>query len=130
MYGSLALIIVFLVWMYVCMNIVLIVAEINFLYNNRYYYKLYLLTEKQIDIQEYFMHAKSETEILEPEVVDEEENTKEWEQKEPEVAEILEEPQPEVAEILEEPQLAASEEIQLTESEEIQEQPDLSEKIE
>lgn len=130
MYGSLALIIVFLVWMYVCMNIVLIGGEINFLYNNRYYYKLYLLTEKQIDIQEYFMHAKSETEILEPEVVDEEENTKEWEQKEPEVAEILEEPQPEVAEILEEPQLAASEEIQLTESEEIQEQPDLSEKIE
>ena len=57
------------------------------------------------------MHAKSETEILEPEVVDEEENTKEWEQKEPEVAEILEEPQQEV-------------------SEEIQEQPDLSEKIE
>lgn len=92
------------------------------MYNNRYYYKLYLLTEKQIDIQEYFMHAKSETEILEPEVVDEEENIKEWEQKEPEVAEILEEPQPEVAEILEEPQLAASEEIQ--------EQPDLSEKIE
>ena len=122
MYGSLALIIVFLVWMYVCMNIVLIGGEINFLYNNRYYYKLYLLTEKQIDIQEYFMHAKSETEILEPEVVDEEENTKEWEQKEPEVAEILEEPQPEVAEILKEPQLAASEEIQ--------EQPDLSEKIE
>ena len=73
MYGSLALIIVFLVWMYVCMNIVLIGGEINFLYNNRYYYKLYLLTEKQIDIQEYFMHAKSETEILEPEVVDEEE---------------------------------------------------------
>ena len=34
-------------------------GEINFLYNNRYYYKLYLLTEKQIDIQEYFMHAKS-----------------------------------------------------------------------
>ena len=54
MYGSLALIIVFLVWMYVCMNIVLIGGEINFLYNNRYYYKLYLLTEKQIDIQEYF----------------------------------------------------------------------------
>ena len=54
--------------MYVCMNIVLIGGEINFLYNNRYYYKLYLLTEKQIDIQEYFMHAKSETEILEPEV--------------------------------------------------------------
>lgn len=122
MYGSLALIIVFLVWMYVCMNIVLIGGEINFLYNNRYYYKLYLLTEKQIDIQEYFMHAKSETEILEPEVVDEEENTKEWEQKEPEVAEILEEPQPEVAEILEEPQPEVSEEIQ--------EQPDLSEKIE
>ena len=57
------------------------------------------------------MHAKSETEILEPEVVDEEENTKEWEQEEAEVAEILEEPQPEV-------------------SEEIQEQSDLSEKIE
>ena len=65
------------------------------MYNNRYYYKLYLLTEKQIDIQEYFMHAKSETEILEPEVVDEEENTKEWEQenKRTKVAEILEEPQ-------------------------------------
>ena len=123
MYGSLALIIVFLVWMYVCMNIVLIGGEINFLYNNRYYYKLYLLTEKQIDIQEYFMHAKSETEILEPEVVDEEENTKEWEQEE-----SFEEQKE--AEILEEPQLAASEEIQLTESEEIQEQPDLSEKIE
>ena len=133
MYGSLALIIVFLVWMYVCMNIVLIGGEINFLYNNRYYYKLYLLTEKQIDIQEYFMHAKSETEILEPEVVDEEENTKEWEQKEPEVAEILEEPQPEVAEILEEPQLEVAEileEPQPEVSEEIQEQPDLSEKIE
>ena len=57
------------------------------------------------------MHAKSETEILEPEVVDEEENTKEWEQEEAEVAEILEEPQQ-----------AASEEIQ--------EQSDLSEKIE
>ena len=123
MYGSLALIIVFLVWMYVCMNIVLIGGEINFLYNNRYYYKLYLLTEKQIDIQEYFMHAKSETEILEPEVVDEEENIKEWEQEE-----SFEEQKE--AEILEEPQLAASEEIQLTESEEIQEQPDLSEKIE
>ena len=133
LYGSLALIIVFLVWMYVCMNIVLIGGEINFLYNNRYYYKLYLLTEKQIDIQEYFMHAKSETEILEPEVVDEEENTKEWEQKEPEVAEILEEPQPEVAEILEEPQLEVAEileEPQPEVSEEIQEQPDLSEKIE
>ena len=115
MYGSLALIIVFLVWMYVCMNIVLIGGEINFLYNNRYYYKLYLLTEKQIDIQEYFMHAKSETEILEPEVVDEEENIKEWEQEE-----SFEEQKE--AEILEEPQLAASEEIQ--------EQPDLSEKIE
>lgn len=114
---------VFLVWMYVCMNIVLIGGEINFLYNNRYYYKLYLLTEKQIDIQEYFMHAKSETEILEPEVVDEEENIKEWEQEE-----SFEEQKE--AEILEEPQLAASEEIQLTESEEIQEQPDLSEKIE
>ena len=114
MYGSLALIIVFLVWMYVCMNIVLIGGEINFLYNNRYYYKLYLLTEKQIDIQEYFMHAKSETEILEPEVVDEEENIKEWEQEE-----SFEEQKE--AEILEEPQLAASEEIQLTESEEIQE---------
>ena len=36
------------------------------------------------------MHAKSETEILEPEVVDEEENTKEWEQEEQEQAEILE----------------------------------------
>lgn len=87
MYGSLALIIVFLVWMYVCMNIVLIGGEINFLYNNRYYYKLYLLTEKQIDIQEYFMHAKrqaeSERELqVEPETVDEEENNREWEQAE------------------------------------------------
>ena len=85
MYGSLALIIVFLVWMYVCMNIVLIGGEINFLYNNRYYYKLYLLTEKQIDIQEYFMHANREAEAerelqSEPETVDEEENNREWEQ--------------------------------------------------
>lgn len=141
MYGSLALIIVFLVWMYVCMNIVLIGGEINFLYNNRYYYKLYLLTEKQIDIQEYFMHAKSETEILEPEVVDEEENTKEWEKEEtfkepqePEQEEILEEPQLETSEILEEPEQAEVAEIleepQPEVSEEIQEQSDLSEKIE
>ncbi len=78
MYGSLALIIVFLIWMYVCMNIVLIGGEVNFLYNNRYYYKLYLLTEKQIDIQEYFMNAHKEEEA-EPEVVDEEENSREWE---------------------------------------------------
>ena len=85
MYGSLSLIIVFLIWMYVCMNIVLIGGEINFLYNNRYYYKLYLLTEKQIDIQEYFMHANQEAEAerqlqSEPETVDEEENNREWEQ--------------------------------------------------
>lgn len=78
MYGSLALIIVFLIWMYVCMNIVLIGGEVNFLYNNRYYYKLYLLTEKQIDIQEYFMNAHKEEEA-EPEVVDEDENSREWE---------------------------------------------------
>lgn len=90
MYGSLALIIVFLVWMYVCMNIVLIGGEINFLYNNRYYYKLYLLTEKQIDIQEYFMHANREAEVerelqSEPETVDEEENNREWEQEAKEI---------------------------------------------
>ncbi len=103
MYGSLALIIVFLVWMYVCMNIVLIGGEINFLYNNRYYYKLYLLTEKQIDIQEYFMHAKhqaeSELEVAsEPETVDEEENNREWEQAEENVQqpnESISEPVPE-----------------------------------
>ncbi len=87
MYGSLALIIVFLIWMYVCMNIVLIGGEVNFLYNNRYYYKLYLLTEKQIDIQEYFMHANRQAETerelqVEPETVDEEENNREWEQAE------------------------------------------------
>ena len=85
MYGSLALIIVFLIWMYVCMSIVLIGGEVNFLYNNRYYYKLYLLTEKQIDIQEYFMNAEQQTEsevASEPETVDEEENNHEWEQTE------------------------------------------------
>ena len=103
MYGSRALIIVFLVWMYVCMNIVLIGGEINFLYNNRYYYKLYLLTEKQIDIQEYFMHAKREAETerelqAEPETVDEEENNREWEQAEETVQqpnESISEPVPE-----------------------------------
>ena len=51
------------------------------------------------------MHAKSETEILEPEVVDEEENTKEWEQEE-----SFEEQKE--AEILEEPEEATSEEIE------------------
>lgn len=61
MYGSLALIIVFLIWLYVCVTIVLIGGEINFLYNNRYYYKLYLLTERQINIQEYFLHTDPET---------------------------------------------------------------------
>ena len=101
MYGSLALIIVFLVWMYVCMNIVLIGGEINFLYNNRYYYKLYLLTEKQIDIQEYFMHAKrqaeSERELqVEPETVDEEENNREWEQAEENVQQTDEKTQPDM----------------------------------
>lgn len=79
MYGSLAFIIVFLIWMFVCMNIVLIGGEVNFLYNNRYYYKLYLLTEKQIDIQEYFMKVSSEKET-EPEVVDEEQNSREWDE--------------------------------------------------
>lgn len=55
MYGSLTVIVVFLVWMLICINIILIGGEINFLYNNRYYYKLYLLTEQKIDLQEYFM---------------------------------------------------------------------------
>lgn len=107
MYGSLALIIVFLIWMYVCMNIVLIGGEVNFLYNNRYYYKLYLLTEKQIDIQEYFMHANRQAETerelqVEPETIDEEENNREWEQAEQSIRqtdESMSEPVPESAKI-------------------------------
>ena len=47
MYGSLSLVIFFLVWLYVCILIILIGGEVNYVLNNRYYYKLFLITRRK-----------------------------------------------------------------------------------
>lgn len=82
MYGSLTIIIVFLIWLYVLMMIILIGGEVNFLYNNRYYYKLFQLTEQRIDIHEYYMHTDeiSREQRMNPEAVDEAEIDRRWQE--------------------------------------------------
>ena len=47
MYGSLSLVIFFLMWLYVCMLIILIGGEVNYVWNNKYYYKLFLITRRK-----------------------------------------------------------------------------------